>query len=267
MASPGLRSTRLFHPNHPYHWLTIGWPDDLKAATLEDVRAFFRTYYHPSNASLALAGDIDPERAFELAERYFGDLAPGPVPAPVEAHAEVTEPQARSAGRSGGAAAAAIGVALAGRVRGRRCGPDLAWRGDRGAARRRGCIARWCSNSALPPTCRASQQSRELGGMFQIVATAAPGVALGELERGDPRRGAGSRGARARRRRSGAGGRSPPTRSSSTGCRPLAASAGSPDQLNSLQRLPRRPLATAPKILRVSTRPRPGSTARGRRGG
>ncbi len=67
----------LFPPEHPYHWLTIGAAEDLHAMEFEDVRAFFRTYYHPANASLALAGDIDTERAFALAEEYFGDIPAG----------------------------------------------------------------------------------------------------------------------------------------------------------------------------------------------
>ena len=51
----------LYPPTHPYHWLTIGAADDLRAARLDDVRAFFQTYYRPRNASLALAGDVDTE--------------------------------------------------------------------------------------------------------------------------------------------------------------------------------------------------------------
>jgi zinc protease len=77
----------LFPPEHPYHWLTIGAAEDLHAMEFEDVRAFFRTYYHPANASLALAGDIDTERAFALAEDYFGDIPAGEKPQPVEASA------------------------------------------------------------------------------------------------------------------------------------------------------------------------------------
>jgi zinc protease len=77
----------LFPPEHPYHWLTIGALEDLHAMEFEDVRAFFRTYYHPANASLALAGDIDTERAFALAEEYFGDIPAGEKPQPVEASA------------------------------------------------------------------------------------------------------------------------------------------------------------------------------------
>ena len=48
--------------DHPYHWPTIGWPDDVRAATLDDVREFFATYYHPANASLAIAGDVARRR-------------------------------------------------------------------------------------------------------------------------------------------------------------------------------------------------------------
>ncbi len=79
----------LFPAGHPYSWLTIGSSQDIQAMRLEDVREFFRTYYHPANASLALAGDIETERAFDLAEQYFGELAPGPVPSRVTATASV----------------------------------------------------------------------------------------------------------------------------------------------------------------------------------
>src|SRR5690348_13420058 len=83
-------SAALFPPEHPYHWLTIGAADDLRAMEFEDVRAFFRTYYHPANASLVLAGDIETERAFQLAEDYFGELPAGEKPGPVEAEASLS---------------------------------------------------------------------------------------------------------------------------------------------------------------------------------
>jgi zinc protease len=82
-------SSALFPPEHPYHWLTIGAADDIRAMEFEDVRAFFRTYYHPANASLALAGDIDTDRAFELAETYFGEIPAGAKPQQVEAKASL----------------------------------------------------------------------------------------------------------------------------------------------------------------------------------
>ena len=69
----------MFPPDHPYHWPTIGFTADLRAASLDQVRDFFQTYYHPANASLSLAGDLETAQAFELAEKYFGGLAPGPA--------------------------------------------------------------------------------------------------------------------------------------------------------------------------------------------
>ncbi len=70
----------LFPMPHPYHWMTIGSQEDLDAAVLDDIKDFFKRYYSPSNASLAIAGDFQPDQALELVNRYFGDLAPGPQP-------------------------------------------------------------------------------------------------------------------------------------------------------------------------------------------
>src|SRR4029453_14927313 len=64
----------LYPHDHPYHWMTIGAAEDIRAARLDDVRAFFQTYYRPRNASLSLAGDVDTELAIDLATRYFGEL-------------------------------------------------------------------------------------------------------------------------------------------------------------------------------------------------
>ncbi|HSB37397.1 MAG TPA: pitrilysin family protein [Thermoanaerobaculia bacterium] len=68
----------LFPKDHPYHWPVIGYMDDLTAASDEDVKAFFRTWYGPANASLVLAGDIDAPTARALAEKWFGDIPPSP---------------------------------------------------------------------------------------------------------------------------------------------------------------------------------------------
>ncbi|HEX9611981.1 MAG TPA: pitrilysin family protein [Gemmatimonadales bacterium] len=70
---------RLYPASHPYHWPVIGSMADLSAATIEDVRGFFRTYYTPNNASLAIAGDITPRAARALVARYFGDIPRGPA--------------------------------------------------------------------------------------------------------------------------------------------------------------------------------------------
>lgn len=68
----------LFPSDHPYSWETIGSMEDLEAASLDDVRRWFDTYYGPNNAVLVIAGDVDTEVAFAKAEKYFGDIRPGP---------------------------------------------------------------------------------------------------------------------------------------------------------------------------------------------
>src|SRR3546814_3424707 len=64
-------------PQHPYGHSTIGSMADLDAASLDDVKVWFRTYYGPSNAVLVLAGDITPAEARAKVEEYFGALPPG----------------------------------------------------------------------------------------------------------------------------------------------------------------------------------------------
>jgi len=68
----------LFPPDHPYSWETIGSMEDLQAATLDDVRGWFASYYGPNNAVLVIAGDVDTQAAFEKARLFFGDIAPVP---------------------------------------------------------------------------------------------------------------------------------------------------------------------------------------------
>ena len=71
-------SESAFPKGHPYSWSTIGSMDDLDAASLEDVQDWFKTYYGPNNAVLALAGDIDLETAKLKVAKYFGDIPSGP---------------------------------------------------------------------------------------------------------------------------------------------------------------------------------------------
>ena len=73
----------LYPESHPYHWPVIGYMPDLTAASYEDVVAFFKTYYTPSDASLVVAGDIDPARTRQLVEKWFSDVKPGPAAKPL----------------------------------------------------------------------------------------------------------------------------------------------------------------------------------------
>ena len=80
------RTSELLYPaDHPYHHSVIGSMADLSAASLGDVSTFFRTYYSPNNASLCLAGDINPAEAKKLVEKYFGPIPRGPEVGPIKA--------------------------------------------------------------------------------------------------------------------------------------------------------------------------------------
>jgi len=73
-----LLTENAYPEGHPYSWSTIGSMEDLDAASLEDVREWFETYYGAANAVIVVAGDVDPEDARREVERYFGDIPPGP---------------------------------------------------------------------------------------------------------------------------------------------------------------------------------------------
>ena len=69
----------LFPEDHPYHHSTIGSMADLDAASLEDVSAFFRTYYAPNNAVVSVVGDVETSAVRAAAERYFGGIPANPA--------------------------------------------------------------------------------------------------------------------------------------------------------------------------------------------
>jgi zinc protease len=173
-------TSALYPPDHPYHWMTIGAAEDIKAMQFEEVQAFFRTYYHPANASLVLAGDIDTGRGFELAEHYFGELPTGvPVP-PVAARAELSSEHR---------------LLLEDRVELPRL--YMAWHsppifaGDDAEMDLLGDLLANGKTSRLYRTLvyerriavdvSAYQSSRELGGYFLLVVTAAPGQSLSDI--------------------------------------------------------------------------------------
>jgi zinc protease len=172
----------LFPDGHPYHWATIGSPEDLRAATADDVRAFFRRYYHPANASLAIAGDVDTDGALDLAAAYFGEIPAGDPPDVVPAAPRRAVPSRR---------------VLEDRVEVPRLyvawlSPAMYADGDAeldlladvlatGKASR--LYRSLVYERRIATDVSAYQGSRELGSSFQIVATAVPGIGLGMLER------------------------------------------------------------------------------------
>jgi zinc protease len=174
----------LYPPDHPYHWMTIGAAEDIRAARLDDVRAFFQIYYRPRNASLALAGDVDTGEALALAAEYFGGLDAGGEPPPVE----LTAPSAITTERR---------LILEDRVELPRV--YLSWHSPALFAEDDAELDLVAEVLASGKTSRlyrtlvydqriateiaASQNSREAGGYFQIIATAAPGRTLQEIDR------------------------------------------------------------------------------------
>lgn len=72
--------TEHLHPSdHPYSWPVIGSHEDLIAASLDDVKEFFKTFYAPNNLTLVIAGDFDRDEAIALVNRYYGGIAAGPA--------------------------------------------------------------------------------------------------------------------------------------------------------------------------------------------
>jgi zinc protease len=86
---------QLYPADHPYHWSTIGSMEDLSAASYDDVVQFFKAYYGPNNATLAVAGDIDPARTRALVEKWFNDVKAGPPVTPVAPPAAVLAEERR----------------------------------------------------------------------------------------------------------------------------------------------------------------------------
>lgn len=69
----------LAYQTHPYRQPTIGWPSDIRRLSRAKVASFLQSHYAPNNAVIALVGDIQPEQAIKLVERYFGDMPPKPL--------------------------------------------------------------------------------------------------------------------------------------------------------------------------------------------
>ena len=84
LAEEALYQT-LFPKGHPYYGVVIGSHEDIQAAKLDDVKKFFRQYYAPNNAGLAIVGDFDPAQTRKLVEKYFGTFKRGPAVPPITA--------------------------------------------------------------------------------------------------------------------------------------------------------------------------------------
>ncbi|MCU0423293.1 MAG: insulinase family protein [Bacteroidia bacterium] len=73
-----IKNTILYPTNHPYYWPTIGFVEDLNRVGVEDLKNFFLRWYGPNNASIVVAGDVNPEEVVKMVEKYFGSIPRGP---------------------------------------------------------------------------------------------------------------------------------------------------------------------------------------------
>jgi zinc protease len=173
----------LWNPDFPYHWMPIGSHEDLQAASLEDVREFFRRYYGPENAVLAVAGDVDAREVRALAEQWFGAVPgkpppvhqkPEPVPLREERRVRMEDrvqlPRLYVAWQTPKVFAPGdAALDLASQVL-----------GDGKSAR---LVKRLVMEERIAQDVSAGQMSQTLGSMFLVTATPKPGVSLERLER------------------------------------------------------------------------------------
>ncbi|MFZ2490626.1 MAG: pitrilysin family protein, partial [Thermoanaerobaculia bacterium] len=173
----------LYPKDHPYHWLTIGSLDDLSAASIEDVKDFFRRFYTPNNASLAIAGDFDSAEMKKLVEKYFGPVPKGPEVKRPNPAQPVLEKEIR--------------ISMDDRVALPRL--YMVWHtvpqftkddaaldllaGILGQGKSSRLFRTLSYEQKIAQDAFASNGTRELAGTFQVVATAKPGKSLEELEK------------------------------------------------------------------------------------
>ena len=173
----------LWPANHPYSWPTIGYMEDLTAASYEDVVEFFKKYYAPNNASLVVAGDIDLDRARALVEKWFGEIPGGKPVEPVAPPAAILTSVKKAT--------------LTDRVQLPRI--YLAWITPRmfapgdaaldvlssvlAGGKNSRLYKRLVYDTQIAQDVTAYQQSGALGSSFQIIATARPGHTAEELEK------------------------------------------------------------------------------------
>ena len=173
----------LYPPTFPYHWPTIGSMADLSAASLDDVKDFFRTWYVPANAAIFVVGDIDKAQVKQWIEKYFGDIPAGerpvrtkpPAPPPLEKEIRLSYQDNVQLPR----------LYLTWRTPEHLTPEDISLdvvASVLGGGRSSRLYQRLVF-SEIAADVSAFQSSGQLGSMFQIVATARPGHTLEEIQK------------------------------------------------------------------------------------
>ena len=168
--------------DHPYGHTVIGSMDDLNAADLDTVKAWFRDYYGAANATIVLAGDITPEEAKAKVEQYFGDIPPGPpvthpnrMIAPMTGHSSETmfdrvgQPRLYKVWNTPEAGTAESDyLGLLGQVL--------------SSGRNSRLYKRLVFDDQVAVNVQAGQNESEIGSQFLVIVTAKPGQDLGRIE-------------------------------------------------------------------------------------
>jgi zinc protease len=171
----------LFPESHPYHLLTIGSPQDLDAATIDDVRGFFRQWYVPNNATLVISGDIDKKKAKALVDKYFAPIPKG-IDVPRKKPIQATHPGETRIELEAGVELPRVYVAWP--------TPQFFAPGDAEldlvahiltSGKTSRLYKRLVYDLQIAQSVSASQSSMELGSTFEIIATAKPGKSADEV--------------------------------------------------------------------------------------
>ena len=178
-----LITKNIWPAGHPYSWSVIGSMEDLNAASLEDVKEWFRSYYGTANATLVVAGDVKPEEALAKVKRYFGDIPSGP---PVARH---TAWVAKRTGTHRVVAQDRVPQARLYKVWNiPQCGaPDVNLLGLAGdvlaSGRSSRLVKRLVMDEQIATSVNAGPTTSEIAGEFRITATVKPGGDLAQVEK------------------------------------------------------------------------------------
>lgn len=171
----------LYPDGHPYSWTTIGLMEEVNSASRDQVVAFFERYYVPANASLCIAGDIDAEHAFELAEHYFGSFRSG-LRCPVPQVAENSLSQSRTIVMRDKVSLERLYLTWPTVRQLTTDEPPLSLLGDILASGRSSRLyQQLVVKQQLAQDVAAGQWSRELAGQFSVVVTLRPGASAEQV--------------------------------------------------------------------------------------
>jgi zinc protease len=173
----------LFPAKHPYYGNVIGSHEDIQAAKLDDVRRFFRQYYAPNNASLAIVGDFDPAATKALVGKYFATLKRGPAVPPIKAETpKITTERRKTVTARVELPRVYMAWITSPILKPGDADADIA-AGILGGGRSSRLYKKLVYEKQIAQNVSAQQQSLILGSVFQIEATARPGHTAEELEK------------------------------------------------------------------------------------